>query len=1324
MAAIVVAVRARPPRSALKKDDVPFLAFGDDGRTISIAGPGRSQNYTFSFDYTLDSRGDTAAPGSGSQEAVFSAVGKGVVQHAFDGYNATVFAYGQTGSGKSYTMMGLHEPPEQAGLIPRLCRAIFEGVETRAAADADLRFEVNCSYMEIYNERVFDLLDPTGGRDKALSVRESKSSGPFVEGLIELAVDSFKTVEHLIQQGNTLRHVASTAMNATSSRSHAVFELIVKQISTVKGIDVARVSRINLVDLAGSERQKKSKASGALLKEGAAINKSLSTLGLVISALVKLQTKKEPVKHVPYRSSILTWLLRESFGGNAKTVMVATISADPENYEEVLSTLRYAACTKQLRNKAVVNESERDKAVRELKNHISVLEAELTDAVERGENFEAIVELKQSAEAQEKLLKKEITCRKVQLAFTKAVMAKTKADLASNKAKLLEVMRSEHNSQLCIEEQERQLEALRASEGASKECVANLSSTMEEISAQHSRDQHQHAEYITEVQLKIATLEEDRDRLQKALSEAESAHAAAKMEITAMAQRAAESESTLALLKTEVATRRQELKIAEASLQDSKSRHNEEEKALHMGLEDLAETQRSLLEANAAVETLQADIAKRNADVNEWRARCDEAVNARSQLETLLRKQEKSSDEGRLQLEKATNEVADLEGEVKTLNLEIQSVQHQLFESRVTHQAYQKELAAKQDQLDATRAQLEDAHGSIRELRLEMVTRSENIEQAQRMHEAAIASDEERLTHLQAALDKTTVELHETNATVAELRQEISSRDEMVADTTLRLKEAKNARDNQKEILQAKQVEVDEAVIRMKEATSSVAALRQELVAREEATEQVIQRFGDEEAERVAANQELMAKFEAAKRELVSAEEAVQRLHEDVSAKDALLSQAQNHLKSVMIEYDAMKCQYEAKQVELQGALGQLGHVNTCISELRMKITTQDAAVEQSRIRLAEVTAAAEGNCRLLSDTQRELKATRVRLDESEDTIVHLRTDLADCEKTVIQEKAKAERAIAEHSATREKLQDEKLDILNRLEAAEATNRSLKQEFKGSRASERAPLAESSPANETLLRNTNQGMFVGAASHAYSADQKLARATDFQRRSCDLEVATARPSISTVEKSTNLCVKEEQDKLRAVKSERDMIQADELGRAVTTISELESRVATCETDRGDLQSELEKERAKREASQKQIISLRDEVQKKESIIASLRRTLHDHDDLLAKSQIQIDESLPLLNSRRNAMDAHLASVESERTALAMKLAEAEAERDTSRRELLKTQQQMVCTEETIAQVRQDAEREVAAAKALEKRKEAELQDNYLFFCPRTTCSIV
>lgn len=110
----------------------------------------------------------------------------------------------------------------------------------------------------------------------------------------------------------------------------------------MKGIDVARVSRINLVDLAGSERQKKSKASGALLKEGAAINKSLSTLGLVISALVKLQTKKEPVKHVPYRSSILTWLLRESFGGNAKTVMVATISADPENYEEVLSTLRSA----------------------------------------------------------------------------------------------------------------------------------------------------------------------------------------------------------------------------------------------------------------------------------------------------------------------------------------------------------------------------------------------------------------------------------------------------------------------------------------------------------------------------------------------------------------------------------------------------------------------------------------------------------------------------------------------------------------------------------------------------------------------------------------------------------------------------------------------------------------------------------------------------------------------------------------------------------------------------------------------------------------------
>uniref|UniRef100_A0A7N8YKH6 Kinesin family member 13Ba n=1 Tax=Mastacembelus armatus TaxID=205130 RepID=A0A7N8YKH6_9TELE len=329
------------------------------------------------------------------QEVVFQCLGESLLHNAFQGYNACIFAYGQTGSGKSYTMMGSGDQP---GLIPRLCSALFE--RTQKEQREEESFTVEVSYMEIYNEKVRDLLDPKGGR-QTLRVREHKVLGPYVDGLSRLAVASYKDIESLMSEGNKSRTVAATNMNEESSRSHAVFNIILTH--TLKdlqsGTSGEKVSRLSLVDLAGSERAAKTGAAGERLKEGSNINKSLTTLGLVISALAEQGSTKNKTKFVPYRDSVLTWLLKDCLGGNSRTAMVATVSPAADNYEETLSTLRYADRAKNIVNHAVVNEDPNARIIRELREEVEKLRVQLTQA----ESLKA-PELKERLEESEKLI--------------------------------------------------------------------------------------------------------------------------------------------------------------------------------------------------------------------------------------------------------------------------------------------------------------------------------------------------------------------------------------------------------------------------------------------------------------------------------------------------------------------------------------------------------------------------------------------------------------------------------------------------------------------------------------------------------------------------------------------------------------------------------------------------------------------------------------------------------------------------------------------------------------------------------------------------------
>lgn len=267
-------------------------------------------------------------------------------------------------------MMGTSD---QKGIIPRLCDTLFASIVEKQTEE--LSFKVEVSYMEIYNEKVHDLLDPKPNR-QSLKVREHNVLGPYVDGLSQLAVSSFEDINNLMAEGNKSRTVAATSMNAESSRSHAVFTVVLTQTlkDILSGIAGEKVSRMSLVDLAGSERAAKTGAVGERLKEGSNINKSLTTLGLVISKLAdQSMGMKNRDKFVPYRDSVLTWLLKDNLGGNSKTVMVATVSPAGDNFEETLSTLRYADRAKRIVNHAVVNEDPNARIIRELRKEVEML---------------------------------------------------------------------------------------------------------------------------------------------------------------------------------------------------------------------------------------------------------------------------------------------------------------------------------------------------------------------------------------------------------------------------------------------------------------------------------------------------------------------------------------------------------------------------------------------------------------------------------------------------------------------------------------------------------------------------------------------------------------------------------------------------------------------------------------------------------------------------------------------------------------------------------------------------------------------------------------
>ncbi len=386
---IKVAIRVRPFNPREKKLKTPLCIKMGEKTTYLLNEKGeveRTFNYDhcfWSFDGFKEDKQGYYKPKKGQsyadQTKVYKKLGKSLLNNALKGYHCCLFAYGQTGSGKSYSIFGYGK---NKGIVPMICEELLNGKHLVKTDKKD--YFLTISMLEIYNEKIHDLLIPVKKRTKGgLKVRENPKIGVYVEKLHKYNVQSYSEIEEIIEKGNQNKTQASTMMNKTSSRAHTIItlELIQKKKTLTK--TTQKQSVIHLVDLAGSEKVKKTQATNDRLREACSINTSLTVLGRVINQLYEKTKGKKIV--VSYRDSVLTRMLQNALGGNSKTTMVCAISPARDNYDETLSTLRYADQAKRIKLNAKINESETDKMIRELMEENEKLKSLLAKLKNRGD---------------------------------------------------------------------------------------------------------------------------------------------------------------------------------------------------------------------------------------------------------------------------------------------------------------------------------------------------------------------------------------------------------------------------------------------------------------------------------------------------------------------------------------------------------------------------------------------------------------------------------------------------------------------------------------------------------------------------------------------------------------------------------------------------------------------------------------------------------------------------------------------------------------------------------------------------------------------------
>ena len=580
-----------------------------------------------------------------TQREVYEGAASGIVDASIQGFNGTIFCYGQTGTGKTHTMEGKDEPASERGILPHAFHHVFDAIDGAAAG---VNYLVRASFLEIYNENVRDLL--AKDQSKTCDLKENPDTGVYVKDLTTFVVKSVSEINNVLQVGKKNRSVGATLMNADSSRSHSIFTVTVETSRPRPGDPPGAaphitVGKLNLVDLAGSERQSKTQATGDRLKEATKINLSLSTLGNVISALVDGKSA-----HIPYRDSKLTRLLQDSLGGNTKTVMIANLGPADYNFDETMSTLRYANRAKNIKNKPKINEDPKDAMLREFQEEIARLKAQLGEGDgaggdpdasygsfdgDGGDGFvEKVVEIDPD-EDQIAALKREVQ----EEMATRMRAATTSEDLERIKRQAEETARAEMSKMLedknaSVEERERVRQAM---EEASMELELQLDAAR--------RDREKKAEIerqLKEMESKLLHGVDDLEARNRALEEA-AALGAAEVEdrekvkeeqlrrIAAMEEAALLKEESFASKKEEAADKTKKLKKMFSKYQSAKQDLEEHARTLAREREDMMDSIHLLRRQLALKEALIAsfvppEVAAKATDRAHWEEEVEQWV--------------------------------------------------------------------------------------------------------------------------------------------------------------------------------------------------------------------------------------------------------------------------------------------------------------------------------------------------------------------------------------------------------------------------------------------------------------------------------------------------------------------------------------------------------------------------------------------------------------------------------------------------------------------------------------------------------------------------
>ncbi|CAG5131881.1 unnamed protein product [Candidula unifasciata] len=606
-----VVVRSRPLNDKEVETNCKIVVKVEEVRgTVTVKNPQSSHDEipkTFTFDIVF-------GPDC-NQLDVYNKVARPVVDCVLEGYNGTIFAYGQTGTGKTFTMEGLRAIPEKRGIIPNSFAHIFGHI---AKAEGDTRFLVRVSYLEIYNEEVRDLL----GKDQhqRLEVKERPDVGVYVKDLSAFVVNNADDMDRIMTLGNKNRSVGATNMNLHSSRSHAIFTVTIE--CSEKGLDGkqhVKVGKLHLVDLAGSERQSKTGATGQRLKEATKINLSLSTLGNVISSLVDGKST-----HIPYRNSKLTRLLQDSLGGNSKTVMIANIGPADYNYDESISTLRYANRAKNIKNNAKINEDPKDALLRQFQKEIEELRRQLEDGGvsddEGSEDDSGSEEEIIDENGEKRIVKKKKARRHISKEKMAEIQAKIEEDrrLLESKKDMAEEERNK--VKLDIKTKESQLKKYQDEQEQLKQKLCVIEKKII-VGGENLLEKAEEQERLLEESARELELRKEKEeQLKKALEEKE--------------QERLDIEEKYSSLQEEVQGKTKKLKRVWTMLMQAKSEiadiHQEHQREMEGLLENVRQLSRDLklqmMIIDSYIPTMYQDMIENhvhwNEDIGEWQLRC------------------------------------------------------------------------------------------------------------------------------------------------------------------------------------------------------------------------------------------------------------------------------------------------------------------------------------------------------------------------------------------------------------------------------------------------------------------------------------------------------------------------------------------------------------------------------------------------------------------------------------------------------------------------------------------------------------------------------